>query len=133
MSVNFHIFYKLIWLVIKVKRLFTLLCVVLTLFFASCSEVVSTPIDEIRLNSWHLKTDYGSNISLSFNDDISEFKVITNNNEANVTVKGLCVIDDEHIVIFDQTDNQTYIFSYKLSGNQLILGYENGEIVLQRN
>lgn len=118
---------------IKVKRLFTLLCVVLTLFFASCSEVVSTPIDEIRLNSWHLKTDYGSNISLSFNDDISEFKVITNNNEANVTVKGLCVIDDEHIVIFDQTDNQTYIFSYKLSGNQLILGYENGEIVLQRN
>lgn len=98
--------------------------------FTSCSEVPTNIADEIRLNKWSLCAD--NQITLSFNDDIGKLSFVSKNKNNNLLIKGVAFIDSEQIMIVDESDNEKYIFKYKLKDNKLKLIFDNGKIALTK-
>lgn len=115
------------------KKLLLILLFVLTVLFSSCTQTVENVYDEIKLNSWNLTTDYGKKVTLTFEDDVAFFKIQSEEKATDVQIKGLCVIDNEYITIFDQNDKESYMFKYKLKNNKLTLSYYDNKITLTKN
>lgn len=107
--------------------------VFIALTMSSCTQVIFNNSDEIRLNSWSAAQKGGNYVSLKFVEDNAEFKILSENKKPKLTIKGLCLIDKNNIMIFDNSDKQSYTFSYTLKDNKLKLRYDNGELTLKRS
>ena len=105
--------------------------IVIILLLTSCTQVIVDRADEIRMNKWTAQQENGNMISLSFRDDVAEFNV-KNNNKKILNLKGLCVIDDKRMLIYNQSEEEPYFFDYKINNNKLILKYDKGKIELTR-
>ncbi len=114
-------------------RLKLFIPIIIMFFLTSCTQVIVNTTDEIRLNNWSAKPENGSTVTLSFNDDTAEFRIKSTDPDARAKISGLCFIDDKRIFIYNQIENEPYIFEYKLKDNQLIMKYNGGKLVLTRN
>ena len=116
------------------KRFFCMLSIVIIVVFtAACSPVVSNTADEIRYNSWSASLRSGSKVSLTFSGDNAVFEVKSSDKGARVKLSGLCVMDSENLAIIDSDDNDMYKFTYSLSRNKLRLKYNGATLNLTRN
>lgn len=104
---------------------------VIILLMTSCTQVTVNNSDEIRMNKWTSMTENGNTASLTFKEDIAEFKV-RNNNKELFRLKGLCVIDSKRLLIYNQSDSEPYFFEYIIKNNNLTLKYDGGSIKLTR-
>ena len=114
-------------------RLKLFIPIIIMFFLTSCTQVIMNTADEIRQNNWSAKPENGSVITLRFNDDNAEFRINSKDPDVCAEIKGLCFIDDKRIYIYNQIENEPYIFEYKLKNNQLILKFIGGKLVLIRN
>ncbi len=108
-----------------------LACTALTLSvsLSACGcGVINSNSDEIRQSDW-VFAGRSAEASLVFDGNNAEMTV--KNADGSDTISGLCVIDDERIVIIDSDD--TYSFTYTLGGKKLLLSYGGGEITFKRN
>ena len=114
------------------KTTLVILAFFLSFMCCSCTQVIVNSADEIRLNKWSAETEYDKVITLDFNGDKGVFKVNSRDKKASLTISGLCIIDADKIAIFNEADNENYIFSYKLKGDKLTLKYSGGKLNLLR-
>ena len=109
-----------------------LIPIIIAVIMSSCTQVVIDSADEIRMNTWSTKLQNGSVVSLRFKEDIACFKINSSDKDACACIKGLGVIDDSKIMIYNKSDNEPYFFNYKIKKNTLVLSYENGSLTLSR-
>lgn len=114
------------------KKAVCLLTIVILLVFSSCTQIPENTADEIRFHNWALSTKYDKKVILKFNGDKAIFKVKSKDKAANVTLRGLCIIDKNKIAIYNEYDKENYIFTYKLKLNKLTLVHSGGKITLTR-
>ena len=114
----------------RILKFFT--AFILIIIMSSCTQIIKNTADEIRLNKWKAKLKSGSIVTLKFKEDSADFNISSKDKKSDVKLCGLCVIDSENIMIFDDNDNQNYVFSYKVKDNKLVLNYDEGEMVLKR-
>ena len=114
------------------KKIIIVTLFAMLLIFTSCSRVIETSNDEIKMNKWIMKDGNYNIVTLYFKDDVGIFKVKSSQNHLNVKLKGLSIIDNEKISILNESDNKNYIFKYKLKGNILKMWYMDGKIILYR-
>lgn len=107
--------------------------ILIMVIMTSCTRVIVDTEDEIRMNKWSASLKNGSSITLVFEDDIAEFKIYSKDKGAQADLKGLCVIDDKKILIYNQNEGEPYFFDYKVKNNELILRYDGGKLVLNRD
>lgn len=105
--------------------------IIIILLLTSCTQVIVNNSDEIRMNKWSAESENGNKAVLRFNEEIAEFKVMNNNKEL-LSLKGLCVIDDKKLLIYNQSEQEPYFFDYKISNNNLILNYDGKSLNLTR-
>ena len=106
--------------------------IVIMFFLTSCAQVVVNTADEIRLNRWSASLQNGSTVKLNFKNDTAEFCVKSKDNDAQITINGLCFFDKQSMLIYDKKENEPYIFEYKIKNNKLILKHSGGRLVLTR-
>lgn len=114
----------------KIKLLIT---IIIMLFLTSCTQVVKSPADEVRMNRWSTELGSGSVVTLSFKDDTGELIIDGKGNAPKTSIKGLAVIDNSLIMLYDKAEREPYYFKYKIKNNTLILKYNKDSIVLTRN
>jgi len=114
------------------KSVLVILVLILNFIFCSCTQVVVNSADEIRLNKWSVSTEFDKEVTLEFKGDKGIFKVESEDKKSCVTLSGLCIIDADKIAIFNESDKENYIFSYKIRGNKLNLSYSEGKLTLLR-
>ena len=107
--------------------------VVSSVILSSCAPVVSNVSDEIRLNSWSAELKNGSAVTLSFAGDDADFKISGSDKERCSELKGLCVIDSDELMIYNNSDGEPYIFKYTLKDGSLVLKYDGGKMKLTKN
>lgn len=114
------------------KLTFVIFVFMLIFMCSSCTPTIENSADEIRLNKWSYTTKYDKVVTLRFTGDKAVFKIDSSDSQACVKLKGLCVIDSDKIAIYNESDKENYIFTYKLKGNKLKLKYLGGKIILTR-
>ena len=114
----------------KIKLIIPLIIMAL---LCSCTQVVTDKADEVRLNNWSAALGNENRVSLSFDGDTAEFKVQSDDSDAAVTLKGVGVVDNNNILIYNQSESEPYFFTYKIKNNTLILGYDGGRLTLTRD
>ena len=90
-------------------------------------------MDEIRLNSWSASLNGGKTAELKFSEDRALFNILNKNNKPYVKINGTAFMDKDSLVIFDENDKESYVFSLKLKENILTLGYDGGKLRLKRD
>lgn len=96
----------------------------------SCTRVINSASDELKMYHWYCEEDNGSIISLSF-DDINAG--LTIENEAfSMDIEGLCIADDESFTICDSESKNNYTFRYQLYGDRVELSFGSGMITLDK-
>jgi len=106
--------------------------VIIMTIFTSCTQVVLSAADEVRLNTWTTELDNGYSVKLSFDEDTAIFKMKNTEADEATVIKGLCVFDEMRFLIYNQNENEPYVFDYKIKNNTLILKYEENSLVLTR-
>lgn len=110
---------------------------IISLFFfvftlCSCTRVIKTPADEIRLNGWSCEFKDKSSFSLGFMGDDALIIILNSNKKEIFKIYGKAFIDKKRIVVFDEGGNN-YVFKYNLKGSVLSLKYNGGEISLKKS
>lgn len=112
-------------------RKILIICVAgFVILLSSCSEVVSTPEDEVRLNRWRARLKNGSTLSLCFKDDVGTLKI--EGKKLKTKLSGLSFVDNDSIIITDSELNRTFLFKYRLKNNKMSLKYSGGKIFLKK-
>ena len=112
-------------------KLKLLIPIIIILMMTSCTQVIVNNSDEIRMNKWTAKSENGNVSVLSFKDDFAEFKV-KNNNKELLHLKGLCAIDNNRLMIYNNSEQEPYFFEYKMNNNNLTLKYDGGSLIFAR-
>lgn len=107
--------------------------IILIFIMTSCAPVITGTADEIRINDWSATLKNGSVVTLSFDEDYAEFKINSTDKDAEADIKGLGVIDNRQILIYNQSEIEPYYFKYSLNNNKLTLKYNGGKVVLTRD
>ena len=106
--------------------------IIIAVIMTSCTQIVIDSADEIRMNTWSTKLQNGSAVSLRFKQDTACFKIISSDKDACACIKGLGLIDDSKIMIYNKSDNEPYLFNYIIKNNTLKLTYNKDSILLLR-
>ncbi|MBQ3265565.1 MAG: hypothetical protein IJH07_07285 [Ruminococcus sp.] len=109
-------------------RMAVLAAVVMTL--VSCTRIISSPADELRMYSWRGEAENGSTAALTFDDTDGSF--VIENDDSSLTLSGLCFADDEKIIICDDESGQNYTFAYRLYGDRVELTYDGSTLTLDK-
>lgn len=119
---------------IRKKKYKTALIIFLSLclvFLCSCERVIITEKDELSMNKWQKETESSSIITLEFFEDNAKFTVEKDGTKALV-LYGLCVLDDEKFFIVDRETHTPFKFIYELSGNSVLLSYDEKCVTLDK-
>ncbi|MBR1731407.1 MAG: hypothetical protein IJ725_03105 [Ruminococcus sp.] len=106
--------------------------IIIALLLTSCTQVIVDEADEIRLNKWCAKLENESEVSLSFDDNTACFRIDSKDKDAETEIKGLSVIDNKNIMIYNESESEPYFFEYKIKNNTLTLKYSGGSLTLTR-
>ncbi len=99
---------------------------------ASCTQVIKNSADEIRLSSWRAELKSGGVCELKFDEDDVEFIILNLKNKSASVIKGKAFFDKNRMIVFDEKDEQSYVFNFKLKNNKLTLFYNSGKLTLKR-
>lgn len=100
------------------KKLICLAAVMLFLM-CGCARTQAGNQAELRQYSWTGHAKGGGSVSLRFDGDNAAL-TLQNGGETAV-IAGLCLTDDETLVIFDDASAQSYRFGYVPKGQTLLL------------
>lgn len=95
------------------------LAVALLLILCGCARTQAGNPAELRQYSWTGQTKGGGRVSLRFDGDKAALTLQNGGETAVIT--GLCLTDDETLVIFDDASAQSYRFGYVPKGQTLLL------------
>ncbi len=112
------------------KYFVTALLLVIVFILSGCTRSVKGRSDELRMYDWQSEFDNGNTVSLSF--DGSDATLIIVNDDHTLDISGLCAIDNESFVIFDENSDTNFAFDYKLYGDRVELSADNGTISLKK-
>lgn len=98
----------------------------------SCTQAIKNSADEIRLSSWRAELKSGGAAELDFDEDDAKFIILNSKNKTVSEIKGKAFFDKKRLIVFDEKDKQSYVFSCKLKNNKLTLFYEGGKLILKR-
>lgn len=103
-----------------------LLLLIASVMLTSCTQVLNSPADEIRLYGWQSETNNGSEASLCFDGSVCRFDFA--GGETSFTLEGQCFLTDDRLIISDDASGQNYSFGYRLYGDRAELSY-NGSVL----
>lgn len=111
-------------------KLFCALLLSAVMLLSGCTGVIRSPADELRMFSWKSELEGGNTVSLSFVG--SDATLIADGGVDTLILEGLCVVDDDTVVICDSVTGYNYIFGYKLYGDRVELRLFDSEIILKK-
>ena len=91
----------------------------LMLLLCGCTRTPAGNPAELRQYSWTGQTKGGGTVSLCFDGDKAAL-TLQNGGETAV-ISGMCLTDDETLIIFDDASAQSYRFGYMPKGQTLLL------------
>lgn len=100
------------------------------LLLTSCTQVISSPSDEIRMFRWHGEYENGNAADLSFSDNDAVLSLTLSDHTTEFS--GLCVTTDDRLIICDKTDGSNYAFGYRLFGDRVELSYNGAVLTLDK-
>ncbi len=100
-------------------------------FLCSCERVIVSEKDELSMNKWQKRTENSDIITLEFFDDNAKFTV-EKDGKKTLVLYGLCVLDDEKFFIVDRETHTHFKFIYELSGNSVMLTYDENCVTLDK-
>ncbi len=107
---------------------FPVLC--LTLLLCSCTQrAVSTPEDELKVNSWKGSGEYCTTVYLSFNETKASLDIHSMGG-AETRFYGDCEVGDSKIYLTDSRLKKSLEFDYEIEGDKMTLSYDGGTINL---
>lgn len=114
------------------KFFLVILTLITSLILCSCGKkVINSVSDELRNSTWTYESNKSEfYASLSFEDENAAF-TIDNGNES-CTVSGLCVTNDDSIIIIDDEVNKEYLFNYNLIGNSVEIKYKDYNLTFEK-
>lgn len=113
------------------KILFICLALVCMLWCSSCSQIVQTSSEELKLYEWQRDNENGTQIFLRFSEDTALLS-IQGDKEVTCEITGLCVANEETFVISDTSMMKNISFNYKVYGDHLDLTYGGSTISLEK-
>ena len=96
----------------------------------SCTRVISSPSDELKMYRWTCEEENGCSVSLSFDETDAELSVV--NDSFTFDIKGLCVLDEDTLTICDSDSGNNYSFGYQLYGDRVELSFNAGVLELNK-
>lgn len=113
-----------------------IVCLILLLLFmlsmCSCTRtMVEKKEDELKANRWQGKGDYMTVVDLSFSGDNATLK-IESGGGAKTNISGLCIVDEEKIILTDKELNENFKFNYNLNRDKVELEYNGKKLVLSK-
>lgn len=104
------------------------------LFFAfclvSCTRVINSASDELKLYQWRCEEDNGCIVTLSFDDTDADLNI--GNDAFSLEISGLCAADDDSLTICDAASGRNYTFQYRLYGDRVELRFGSGVLELMK-
>lgn len=111
---------KKFYLHYAVKIFVTAVLSVSVLFLSACgAQVLNSTADEIRANSWEYNGEQGLYSKLEFDENLAVLTI--SNNDEYCEIKGLSVIDDDNLIIIDNSLKKEFLFNYEITGTTLTL------------
>lgn len=84
------------------------------------------------MNTWYFENKNGVYAQLSFNDNIASLQ-ITSINEESVLISGQVLVNESEIVITDTETKQSFVMTYELYGDKIILKYDTYQLTMTKN
>lgn len=84
------------------------------------------------MNTWYFENKNGVYAQLSFNDNIASLQ-ITSVNEESVLISGQVLVNESEIVITDTETKQSFVMTYELYGDKIILKYDTYQLIMTKN
>lgn len=117
---------KIKYFSIKAKGIL-IISVLLCLTLCSCGKTqINSKSDEVIQNSWRFEGEYGITASLEFENENAALSI--ENSDESCVIEGLCICDDEHIVIIDKKLKKEFVFEYALYGDRITVIYDGAPI-----
>lgn len=115
------------------KTVLTLLTIISVAVMSSCGQkVINSLSDELRYNKWTYQNELsGISASLTFENENAAFTI--NNENESCIISGICIANDDSIVIIDNDKKKEYKFDYSLKGENVVLIYNGNEICFTKS
>ncbi len=114
-----------------VRRISGLLAFLLIFAICGCTRVVSGNADELVMNVWYFKNDYGVYSVLSFIGDRAEL-IICGDGKNTEVISGQVMVNENEIAITDDETQQNFVMSYVLYGDRIVLTYDGLELTMKK-
>ena len=99
------------------------------IMLTGCSSDVSGSIAELISCSRSAELESGAEVRLDFAEDTARLEI--ESGEERTVIEGKYIADDESFVVFMPEIGQNYCFSYKPMGEELLLSYGEGSVILK--
>lgn len=112
-------------------RVIILLTALISVFcLTSCTRVINSAADELRMYQWLCEQENGTVVTLSFDDTDAALNI--GNDSFSLDVEGLCTVKDDKLTICDAESHHNYTFGYRLYGDRVELNFGSGVIELKK-
>lgn len=102
------------------------------MFLTSCSEIADTNARELRNASWVQKDNNNLSLSLSFENDDGILTVKDKENKKDYVITGTTIVDENSLLIKDNSTLTDYKFNYKIKGKSVKLIFDEKTVKLKR-
>lgn len=106
--------------------------VIILMILCGCARVVDCKADELVMNEWSFRNDFGAYAYLSFNDDYATI-AFSSDGKVSSVISGQALVSDSEIVITDEETQQNFFMQYDLYGDRIILTYNGFQLTLNKN
>lgn len=112
----------------KINKIKLIALTIIILFtFTSCGEkIVRNESDEVQHYTWKYACSESINSYLTFDNNTASLTIESFGEEC--IIKGMCAFSDNRFIIVDEATKKPYFFSFRLTGDKLILAYDGDEI-----
>ncbi len=111
-------------------KFFVPFLLIAVMLLSSCTQIINSAADELRMFSWEGTADNGNTASLLFCDNKASLSLQTH--DGLLRIHGLCLVDDEKLMICDEGSGMNYSFGYTLYGDRVELTATNGTLTLNK-
>ncbi|MGN0518088.1 MAG: hypothetical protein ACI4II_05140 [Acutalibacteraceae bacterium] len=115
----------------KKINLLILESVFILMILCGCTRVIDCKADELVMNEWSFRNDFGAYADLSFYDDCATLTFSSDGKESSV-ISGQVLVSDSEIAITDEETQQNFLLQYDLYGDKVILMYNGFELTMNK-
>lgn len=110
----------------------TALCAIVScaVCLASCTRVINSASDELRMYRWSCEEENGCCVTLRFDDTDAYLHI--ENDAYTLDIGGLCAADKDSLTICDNESGNHYTFGYHLYGDRVELSAGTGVLKLHK-